>query len=219
VRIPKRPGAVWSVKVAGCRAFASLSLALLLACLSTACGAMPHPSAAKQAAGTPPGSATGGRVSSKGEPVHVTVAYGSPSAAFMPLFVALDDGEFGRYGLDVTAELLGTSAAQDAALTQNQIQFNLAGIPEIDAIRKGLPTVFIASWLNTVVASIVADPGYQSVDQLLHDPRAVIAVNAPPALLNLCWRMLFQAYQVDMGGVRLLNVNAIPATVAALKAR
>ena len=172
-------------------------------------------SSAKPSAPTSSAAASGQAVQPK--PTVIKVAYGSPSAAFLPLFVAEKEGLFAKYGLAESSIIMATSATQDAALASNEIQINLSGAPTINSIDQGLPFVFTGAWLDTVIASIMAQPGYQDIDQLLHDPKATIAVNAPPALLNLCWRMVAQARSVPLKQLQLLNINAIPATIAALE--
>ena len=99
-------------------------------------------------------------------PVPVKIIYAQASAAFAPLWTALDQGFFAKQGLDVTFTQVTGSAAV-AALTSGEAQaMSIGGTEVADYDAAGGDLVMIAAGSNYPVFSLYVDKGIRTIQDL-----------------------------------------------------
>lgn len=107
-------------------------------------------------------------------PRKVRLAYGFNTAEALPMWVALDEGLYAKYGLDVDAVLMQSSAQVAPAMAAGEIDIALsagAGVVEIDLA--GGDQVIIASQTNMMRFFLHARPELRRIEDL-RDQRVAI---------------------------------------------
>jgi NitT/TauT family transport system substrate-binding protein len=140
---------------------------------TTACARDTTPSAgsaAKPAAGGP--SASGGAspaapsAATPPEPVSIKVAFSQVAGAFSPLPLALEQGLFKKYGLDVEYGQLPKPSDIQALLT-GDVHVTVNGSAGIDAIAGGANLVYVAAPLPMYTQAVYGQPGLQKMTDLV----------------------------------------------------
>src|SRR3954470_3388653 len=147
-----------------------VGVALLLAC-TPGSGAPPSGDAAagdrRPAAAAPPAATGAPSAEPAAAPRATKLAYGFVSAEVIPLWIALDQGIFARYGLAVEPVLLQSSAQIAPAMASGEIDVALtagAGIVDIDLA--GGEIMLVAAQTNWMRFFLHSQPALRRVEDL-----------------------------------------------------
>lgn len=148
--------------------------------------------------------------------VKVSVVFVSPSAAFLPLFVAYENGIFRRYGLDVSLQYLAPSTAAHALVT-GDTKFVVGGADGIAASRSNPGSiVYVANCLPYLVFSLYSQPEIRSARELRGK---IVGVTTPGAALDPAVRIALERNTLTPDkDVKIVYLQSVPAILSALQA-
>jgi NitT/TauT family transport system substrate-binding protein len=193
--------------------------ALLLACAapasrpSTPASSGSAPQAAAPAA--PSSSPTSGGNRGSQPPRKLRLAYGFTSAEVVPMWVALDEGIYAKYGLDVEATLLQSSAQVAPAMAAGEIDAALtAGAGVVDIDLAGGDQVIVAAQTNIMSFLLHARPDIRRVEDL-RDKR--LAITRLGSGIHLASQMVLRQAGLEAGrDVALVQAGTTDAALTAL---
>jgi NitT/TauT family transport system substrate-binding protein len=160
----------------------------------------------------------GARVGCANELVRVGKAQGN-AWTFLPVDVGLAQGLFTAQGLDVEVTDLGGDAKVQQAFVADSIDIGLGSGPGMAFLAKGSPAIGVAAFAGpprNIAAIVLADSPIKTIADL---KGKVIAVSTVGSLSD--WLARQMAIQEGWGpsGIQTAPLGAIPASIAALKAR
>jgi NitT/TauT family transport system substrate-binding protein len=150
----------------------------------------------------------------KGQPI--TIGYASLAGTETALWVGKDLGLFDKYGLDVTLKRLGGSSLVVQAMMAKEIAISqIGGTAVIDARLAGADLVYLASVIDTMVASIHSVPSVKRIEDLKGKK---IGVTRFGAITDFFGRYALKTKGLiadkDVG---VVQTNDLPNTLASLK--
>jgi NitT/TauT family transport system substrate-binding protein len=160
----------------------------------------------------------GGTAVSANELVRVGKAQGN-AWTFLPVDVGIAQGIFAGQGLDIEVADLGGDAKIQQALVAGSIDIGLGSGPGMAFLAKGSPAIAVAAFAGpprNIAAIVLADSPIRTVADL---KGKVIAVSTVGSLSD--WLARQMAIQEGWGrsGIQTAPLGAIPASIAALKAK
>jgi NitT/TauT family transport system substrate-binding protein len=160
----------------------------------------------------------GARVGCANELVRVGKAQGN-AWTFLPVDVGMAQGLFTAQGLDVEVTDLGGDAKVQQAFVADSIDIGLGSGPGMAFLAKGSPAIGVAAFAGpprNIAAIVLADSPIRTIADL---KGKVIAVSTVGSLSD--WLARQMAIQEGWGrsGIQTAPLGAIPASIAALKAR
>jgi NitT/TauT family transport system substrate-binding protein len=160
----------------------------------------------------------GGTAVSANELVRVGKAQGN-AWTFLPVDVGMAQGLFAGQGLDIEVADLGGDAKIQQALVAGSIDIGLGSGPGMAFLAKGSPAIAVAAFAGpprNIAAIVLADSPIKTVADL---KGKVIAVSTVGSLSD--WLARQMATQEGWGrtGIQTAPLGAIPASIAALKAK
>jgi NitT/TauT family transport system substrate-binding protein len=160
----------------------------------------------------------GGTAVSANELVRVGKAQGN-AWTFLPVDVGIAQGLFAGQGLDIEVADLGGDAKIQQALVAGSIDIGLGSGPGMAFLAKGSPAIAVAAFAGpprNIAAIVLADSPIRTVADL---KGKVIAVSTVGSLSD--WLARQMAIQEGWGrsGIQTAPLGAIPASIAALKAK
>ncbi len=151
---------------------------------------------------------------SKTQPINVS--YSSVAGTETALWVAKETGSFEKYGLDVSLKRLPGSSLVVQAMVGKEISVSqVGGTAVVDARLAGADLVYLASVIDTMVASIYSVPGITKIEDLKGKK---IGVTRFGAITDF-----FARYALKTKGliadkdVGIVQTNDLPNTLASLK--
>jgi NitT/TauT family transport system substrate-binding protein len=152
------------------------------------------------------------------ELVRVGKAQGN-AWTFLPVDVGIDQGLFGKQGLDVEVTDLGGDAKVQQALVAGSVDIGLGSGPGMAFLAKGSPAIGVAAFAGpprNIAAIVLAGSPIRTMADL---KGKVIAVSTVGSLSD--WLARQMAIQEGWGqeGIKTAPLGAIPASIAALKAK
>ena len=101
----------------------------------------------------------------KGQPINV--AYSSVAGTETALWVAKEAGLFEKYGLDVSLKRLAGSSLVVQAMVGKEVSIaQIGGTAVVDALLAGADLVYLASVIDSMVASIHSIPSITKIEDL-----------------------------------------------------
>jgi ABC-type nitrate/sulfonate/bicarbonate transport system substrate-binding protein len=150
------------------------------------------------------------------KPQPVTVGYSSLAGTETALWVGKDTGLFEKYGLDVTLKRLsGSSLVVQAMLAREIALSQVGGTAVVDARLAGADLVYLASVIDTMVASINSLPSIKRIEDLRGKKLGVTRFGAITDF--------FGRYALKTKGliadkdVGIVQTNDLPNTLASMK--
>jgi ABC-type nitrate/sulfonate/bicarbonate transport system substrate-binding protein len=149
--------------------------------------------------------------------VHVGKAQGT-AWTFLPVDIGIEQGIFGKLGLDVDSANLGGDAKVQQALVAGSVDFGLGSGPGMALAAKGGAAIGVAQFAGpprNISAIVLADSPIKRVADL---KGKMIAVSTSGSLSD--WLAKQMAIQEGWGqdGVKTVALGAVEASIAALKA-
>ena len=151
---------------------------------------------------------------SKGQPINV--AYSSVAGTETALWVAKEAGLLEKYGLDVSFKRLAGSSLVIQAMIAKEISIaQVGGTAVVDARLAGADLIYIASVIDTMVASIYSHPSIARIEDLKGKK---IGVTRFGAITDF-----FARYALKTKGlvpdkdVGIVQTNDLPNTLSTLK--
>jgi NitT/TauT family transport system substrate-binding protein len=203
------------------RARLALVLALLPALLLGCAAPASRPTApattggdSAAAAAAPQQSASAPAVAAQ-PPRKLRLAYGFTSAEVIPMWLALDEGIYAKYGLDVDATLLQSSAQVAPAMAAGEIDAALtAGAGVVDIDLAGGDQVIVAAQTNIMSFLLHARPEIRRVEDL-RDKR--LAITRLGSGIHLASQMVLRQAGLEAGrDVALVQAGTTDAALTAL---
>ena len=146
----------------------------------------------------------------------LTVSYSSVAGTETALWVTEDAGLFKKHGLDVTLKRLpGSSLVVQAMLGKEIAIAQIGGTAVVDARLAGADLVYLASVIDTMVASIYAVPGISRIEDLKGKK---IGVTRAGSITDF-----FARYALKTKGlvpdkdVGIVQTNDLPNTLSSMK--
>lgn len=151
---------------------------------------------------------------SKGQPINV--AYSSVAGTETALWVAKEAGLFEKHGLDVTFKRLQGSSLVVQAMVGKEISIaQIGGTAVVDARLAGADIVYLASVIDSMVASIYSIPSITKIEDLKGKK---IGVTRFGAITDFFARYALKskglAADKDVG---IIQTNDLPNTLSTLK--
>ena len=204
----------------GSSALAGSLLLVVAACGGTAAPTVPS-STPPMATASPggPSSAPAGAIPTipPGSAVKITTATGVPSGVFTPVWIAVDNGIFAKYGLDATlVNIEGVKQAQ--AIIAGDIQIgNVGGAEILNSRAGGASLVGIRESTASPVFELHAAPAIKQITDLRGK---TVAVTQTGSSTDMSARVLLKNHGLEPDqDVKLLNSSDMPAILAALASR
>ena len=149
--------------------------------------------------------------------VHVGKAQGT-AWTFLPVDIGIEQGIFGKLGLDVDSANLGGDAKVQQALVAGSVDFGLGSGPGMALASKGGAAIGVAQFAGpprNISAIVLADSTIKTVADL---KGKMIAVSTSGSLSD--WLAKQMAIQEGWGqdGIKTVPLGAVEASIAALKA-
>lgn len=141
-------------------------------------------------------------------------ATGVPSAVFTPIWIAIDNGLFAKYGLDASLEdIEGVKQAQ--AIIAGDVQIgNVGGAEVLNSDVGGAKLEAILQTTASPVFELHADPQYKKVEDL---KGKTIAITQNGSSTDMAARVLLKNHGLNPDSdVKLLNASNMPGIVAAM---
>jgi NitT/TauT family transport system substrate-binding protein len=207
----------------GTRRLAGWIVLALSALLLGACGG---PSAAPStggapasAGGTAAGAAATGAVGAPPQPI--TVGYAFISAETLPIWTAQETGLYEKYGLQVTAIPLQTSAQVVPAMTAGEVQVALlTGYSVVESGLSGADLIIVAGYSNQMRYFLHARPEIQRVEDLRGKRIGITSLAVELLLARHGMSAATDATVVELGTaanqINGLAAGAVDAVVVAL---
>ncbi|HLY67591.1 MAG TPA: ABC transporter substrate-binding protein [Chloroflexota bacterium] len=175
--------------------------------------------ASARPAGSPAASAGGSGAAipsiPAGQKVKMATATGVPSVVFAPIWIAVDQGVFAKYGLDVSFTENLEGVKQATAIVAGDIQIgNVGGTEVLNSDVGGANMLAILQSTSSPVFEIHASPEYKKVEDL---KGKVIAITQNGSSTDMAGRVLLKNHGLDPDkDVKLLNASNMPGIVAAM---
>lgn len=151
---------------------------------------------------------------SKVQPINV--GYSSPAGTETALWVTKETGLFEKYGLDVSLKRLAGSSLVVQAMVGKEFSISQVGGPAVvDARLAGVDLVYLASVIDTMVASIYSLPSVTKIEDLKGKKMGVTRFGAITDF--------FARYALKTKGlvadrdVGIVQTNDLPNTLSSLK--
>ncbi len=138
---------------------------------------------------------------------------------FLPVDVGLAQGFFAGQGLDVEVTDLGGDAKVQQALVAGSIDIGLGSGPGMAFLAKGSPAIGVAAFAGpprNIAAIVLADSPIKTIADL---KGKVIAVSTVGSLSDWLARQMSIQEGWGPSGIQTAPLGAIPASIAALKAK
>ena len=153
------------------------ALAMILVCTLGCQPAAPAPSkpaAAAQAAGaapnvggSAPAAAPAAAQPAPAPPRQLTIGYAAVNPRVTPLWLAVDEGFFARYGLEVEPISARNAAALQAAMVTGEMQMAQGGLSaSLQARAAGADVVMLGGLIDKAIAHLVAHPSIRRPEDL-----------------------------------------------------
>jgi ABC-type nitrate/sulfonate/bicarbonate transport system substrate-binding protein len=143
----------------------------------------------------------------------VRANYSGISGAFAPVWIALDNGLFAKYGLNVDLRFIAPATATQGLLAKSLDIVNPGG-EIIEAGLNGEPVVYIAGILTRAVMALYAKPGIHTLADL---KGKVLGVTLPGATTDFAARVLLQQAGLTPGkDVRLIYLKGMREIIAGM---
>jgi NitT/TauT family transport system substrate-binding protein len=183
---------------------------------SAATSAKPAASASAGASANAKPAASGGAIPSipAGQKVKIVTATGVPSAVFTPVWIAIDNGLFAKYGLDASLQdIEGVKQAQ--AIIAGDVQIgNVGGAEVLNSDVGGAKLEAIVQTTASPVFELHADPQYKKVADL---KGKTIAITQNGSSTDMAARVLLKNHGLNPDSdVKLLNAANMPGILAAM---
>ena len=145
------------------------------------------------------------------------IAYSAINGAQAPLWVAVEENIFKRYGLDVELIYIGGGSVVTNALISRDVQLARLGPNSvIQASLKGANLKMIANTVNTLVGSLMAKPTIQSPKDLVGKK---IGVTRLSGNTDYALEFVLRKYNLQRNkDVAVLQTGGLPQLLAALVA-
>ncbi len=188
-----------------------------LALLVVGCSAGPSTPTQSPAATAPP-AATPERaaVEAPAEPLpqKVTISYSSVSGTFLPVFLAVDEGLFAKYGLDVDLTYIASGTTSMQSLLAGDVQFVVtSGGEPAAAYLGGAPTRIVLSWMRTLPSVFMVQPSITSPEQLRGQTIGITRFGGQP---HTAARLALKGWGLDPDtDVQYLQLGGVPEILAA----
>jgi NitT/TauT family transport system substrate-binding protein len=190
------------------------ALALAAAGCTPASTPAPAPAPAPAAAAAPASSTAASPSPAPLRPVRM--AYGFVSTATLPMWIALDQGIYRKYGLDVDATYLQSSAQIAPAMAAGEVDVALtAGAGVVDIDLAGGDQVLILSQTQDLLAFFLhARPDVQGVEALRGKRVAITRLGSG---VHLATQIVLQRAGIEAGrDTQLVQAGTVDAQLAAL---
>lgn len=190
---------------------AALAVGVLLACGAPAAPAAPTPALPARAVPTPQPAAP---TAQPPERAQLRVTYGSVSGSMTPLWLAVDQGLFQKYGLSVDVDYAESNAGVAAVVSgESQVNVN-EGVSVIRAIAAGAPLKIVAYFNKRNPYAVVARPEIATPADLRGK---TIALLRPGDTTDVSARIGLKPYGLRLGeDVQPLQVGNSPTRLSAL---
>ncbi|HEX6513132.1 MAG TPA: ABC transporter substrate-binding protein [Chloroflexota bacterium] len=187
------------------------SLAACLLLLLASCGG----AAAPAATSAPAANAKPAASAAAGDVPKMTIPYNAISVSQTPLYVAVEQGLFKRYGVDVTTEYMANSPQLVAAMTGGQINVTSAGQDAVvGADLNGADIVVVATGVDKLIFSIYGTPKINSITDLKGKKLGVTSIGASTDFVGRY--VLRQAHLEPEKDVAILQMGGQPQILAGL---
>jgi NitT/TauT family transport system substrate-binding protein len=199
----------------GRRAAAALAVALVAA----GCGSASTGSSKATVAGgsSKPAATTAAASGSSGASLTpVTAVWTAPSASFLPMWIAEDEGIFAKNGLKVNMVAANAATNSMAALLSGQVQFlHIVVDKAVTADFSGADVVTVAMPVDATLFYLYANKSIADIQDL---KGKVVGDTGPGAATNIAAVVLLQHAGLTPGkNVTLTHLGSIPGEMAALK--
>jgi ABC-type nitrate/sulfonate/bicarbonate transport system substrate-binding protein len=146
----------------------------------------------------------------------VNVGYSSVAGTETALWVGKDTGAFEKYGLDVNLKRLPGSSLVIQAMVGKELSLSqVGGTAVVDARLAGAELIYLASVIDTMVASIYSVPGITKIEDLKGKK---IGVTRFGAITDFFARFALKTKGlVADKDVGIVQTNDLPNTLASLK--
>jgi NitT/TauT family transport system substrate-binding protein len=149
-----------------------------------------------------------------GRKVKIVTATGVPSAVFAPVWIAIDNGLFSKYGLDASLEdIEGVKQAQ-AIIAGDVHVGNVGGAEVLNSDVGGAKLEAIMQTTVSPIFELHADPQYKKVEDL---KGKTIAITQNGSSTDMAARVLLTNHGLNPNSdVKLLNASNMPGILAAM---
>ena len=145
----------------------------------------------------------------------INVSYGTISGSMAPTWVAKETRLFEKQGLDTNLIYIPGGPRSVMALLGGSIQFvNHSAMPSLEAYQRGADTVLIASPMNRLDHSLVAQPTIANVEDLRGK---VVGISALGSLTDVVLREGLRLHGMSERDVTILPAGDLSARISGLR--
>lgn len=128
-------------------------------------------------------------------PQKVTMSYSSIAGAFLPAFVAAEEGLFAKHGIDVELTYIASGTTSVQSLLAGEVQFNVtSGAEPTAAYLAGAPTRIVMGWVHTFAALFMVHPSITAPEQLRGQTLGITRFGGQP---HVAARLALKAWGMD----------------------
>lgn len=178
------------------RGIAALAVTAVAALALTACSSSPT-------------SGSGGK-----EKTDLTVAYGTAGSSLLPLYVAEDEGMFGKHGLSVRLTLAASTVGATAVLSGSADMFMGEVTSAFQAAATHQPMELVAVMLDKSINRLYVRPSITSAQQLAGQS---VAISATGDSTDIAMRLALKALHVPTDNITFLATGGSSQRLAALE--
>jgi NitT/TauT family transport system substrate-binding protein len=143
----------------------------------------------------------------------MTAGWSTASGATGPLWIAVEQGMFKKYGLDVNLEESGSTASATAVVAGKAQAYYGEATSAFQAVAQGQPVEIVGTFRDLNTFYFLGAPGVTSAAQLKGKP---IAISSVGDSTDLSTRSALQQLGVNVSDVTLLATGTSSAREAAL---
>src|SRR3954463_5245832 len=190
----------------------ALASGVLVGCTTPAPAAAPPSAAGAGSAASSAAPATTAPPPAAARP-PLRVAYVTPAAVMVPLWMAYESGAFEREGVAVEMRYIQANAAVAALLAGEVDLLEISGPPVLTAALQGGDIVFIAGALNQMIFSVHARPEVRSAADLRGK---LLGTDRPGTPVGFGAQVAVEKLGLRPDEVQILNVGSSDQVLAAL---
>jgi NitT/TauT family transport system substrate-binding protein len=145
----------------------------------------------------------------------VNASYGAISGSMLPIWVAKEARLFEKHGLDVNLVYISGGPRSIMSLIGGSVQFvNHSGMPALEAYQRGADTAMIASPMNQLEHSLVAQKNITSVEQLRGK---ILGMSTSGSLTDILLREGLRLNGISEKEVTIIPVGDLGARLSGLQ--
>lgn len=147
------------------------------------------------------------------EKTSLTVAYGTAGSSLLPLFVAEDEGMFGKHGLSVKVTLAASTVGATAVLSGSADLFMGEVTSAFQAAAQHQPMQLVGVMLDKSINRLYVRPSITSAKQLEGQS---VAISATGDSTDLAMRLALEHLGVSTDHITFLDTGGSSARLSAL---